>query len=437
MRGVSRVGIRYHRRMQQHRSKASVVRRPALRAVSAAVAAVLLASPASAFGVKSPTDSVGGRTLRLAPALASSAPDIDAAAGILVTSDGKILWSRNADQRRAMASTTKIMTAMVVLERAKLSDVVTVPKEAASVAQNAVNLIPGERLTVQQLLETMLVASANDAAYTLAVHVGGSIPKFAVLMNAKAAALGLKGTHYVNPHGLDAAGHHTSASDLAALARYAMRNAEFRRIVGMPGVAVSDGPNGRQRVFEPTDLMLDYEGIEGIKTGMTNHAGYCFVSAARRGDVELFGVILGARSDQARFVQSRRLLDWGFAHYRPCAVIQTGTRVGTVPVTDWLDRDIVAKVRDNASPVLFDLGGSIRRRYELKPSVSAPVRKGQAVGVVIAYQGSTVLAKVPIVSAEDVAAPGLWERVRIWGVRAWRSVFGPSEVRTAVVTATQ
>jgi D-alanyl-D-alanine carboxypeptidase (penicillin-binding protein 5/6) len=398
--------------------------------------AAIAAAPSLAAAQRRPGDIVAGRTLAEASALAGQAPDIDAAAGILVTADGRVLWSRNATQRRAMASTTKMMTALVVLERAKPSDLVTVPKEAAAVAQNDVNLSPGERLTVTQLLEAMLVASANDAAYALARHVGGSVDRFVVMMNDKASALGLRDTHYRNPHGLDLPGHLSSAADLVSLGRYAMQDPEFRRIVALRAVNIP-GPKGERRVFETTDeLLKSYPGMEGIKTGMTDDAGYCLVSAARRGGVELFGVILGTPNDQARFVQSRRLLDWGFAHYRPIPVIDKGTRVGTVPVHDWLDRDIVARVRDGTASVLFDLGGDVRRRYELRPSVAAPVRAGQVVGMVTAYQGSSVLATEAVVSAEDMPAPGFWERIRIWGVRTWRAAFGPHEARTAIVTAT-
>lgn len=436
---MSLKAIRYHGGMiplSAHiAAPSSPPRLPARALVTFAAVCALVLSPATASAERRPSDAVGDRTLRAVPALSANAPDIDAPAGLLVTSDGRVLWSRDAGKRRAMASTTKMMTALVVLERAKLSDVVIVPKAAAGVAQNAVNLIPGERLTVRQLLETMLVSSANDAAYTLAVHVGGSEARFATLMNEKAAKLGLKDTHYVNSHGLDKPGHHSTAADLVTLGRVAMRDAEFRRIVGLRSVVIT-GPGTRRRVFETTDEMLSaYSGMEGIKTGMTNDAGYCLVSAARRGQVELYGVILGTRSEGARFTQSRRLLDWGFAHYRPIPVVAAGSVVGTIPVGDWLDRDIVAKVAEGRSSVMFDLGGAVRRRYELRASVSAPVRAGQVVGVVSAFQGSTLLATAPVVSSSAVDAPGFWEGARIWAVRSWRSVFGPRVMRTATVTA--
>jgi serine-type D-Ala-D-Ala carboxypeptidase (penicillin-binding protein 5/6) len=366
--------------------------------------------------------------------VSAGVPEVSAPAGILVTPDGHVLWSRNADERRAMASTTKMMTAVVVLEHAKLTDVVTVPKSAAAVAQSAVNLTPGESLTVEQLLQIMLVESANDAAYTLADHVGGSVDGFVGMMNEKAAALGLKNTHYLNPHGLDVPGHYSSAADLVALARYAMRDPLFRQTVSMTSVMVP-GPHGERRVFKTTDELLgSYPGMEGIKTGWTNDAGYCLVSAARRGPAELYGVILGTRSESARFVQSRRLLDWGFKHYRTVRVVDPVEKVGTIPVSDWLDKDIVATVAETTSTLLFDLAGPVKHRYALRPAVTAPVKAGSVVGVVTAYQGESILATAPIVAAADMAGPGLWDRMRVWWVRSWRGVFGPRDVRTAIVT---
>lgn len=403
------------------------------RLLAASVAAALML-PVPALAERLPTDVVGELPVGSQPSMASKAPDIQAPAGILTTADGRVLWARSPHARRAMASTTKIMTAVVVLERAQLSDEVTVPKEAAAVAQSPVNLVPGERLSVRQLLEAMLIESANDAAYALAVHVGGSIPGFASLMNAEAAKLHLADTHYVNPHGLDEPGHFTSAADLATLARYAMAIPEFRRIVEQDAVLIP-GPRGERRVFRSTDELIgSYPGMEGVKTGFTNGAGYCLVSAARRSNVEVYGVILGTRDDKARFAQTQRLLDWGFAHYHAERVIDAGRQVGVVPVSDWLDKDIVARTAEQTSAVVFDLAGAVQRRYELRPMVAAPVHAGDVLGSVTAVQGSRVLATVPLVAAGDVPAPGVWDRLRIAFVRGWRSVFGPRETRAARLT---
>jgi D-alanyl-D-alanine carboxypeptidase len=182
----------------------------ASRLCAACLTLALLSAPAAAFASRLPADSVGGIAIGASSAaspLRKAAPDITAAAGILTTGDGRVLWARNEHARRPMASTTKIMTAVIVLERAKLSDVVTVSPDVNKVSEGGVGLVAGEQLTVQQLLEALLVASANDAAVALADHVAGSVPAFATLMNAKAKQLGLADTHYVNPHGLTAKGH--------------------------------------------------------------------------------------------------------------------------------------------------------------------------------------------------------------------------------------
>ncbi len=404
--------------------------------MAAALIPSLVATPVAAHAQRLPQDRIGDRTLAQAPGLVASAPDIVAPAGILEAPDGTVLWARNADARRAMASTTKIMTAIVVLSHGQLSDVSTVSTAAASVGESGADLQPGEHLTVRQLLEAMLVPSGNDAAVALAQQVGGSVPGFVAMMNAEARALGLTSTHFANPHGLDAPGHYTSAADLVKLGRIAMADPAFRSIVEMRSVTLPF-PGGKHITLVSSDHLLgSYPGIEGIKTGWTDKAGYCLVSAAKRGDAELYGVILGTASERARFTQSARLLDWGFKHYALTQVISANTTVGTVPVTDYLDRDMVAGVSETTSALVFDLGGAVVRRYELEPSVSAPVKEGQVVGSVTALQGGRVLARAPVVAVADVPEPGFWERAGIWFTRTWRAMFGPRVTRSARVTVT-
>ena len=230
--------------------------------------------------------------------------------------DGTELWTRNADSKRAVASTIKLLNALVVLDHANLDDTVVVSHKAVmAVDEGGVGLVSGQRLTVRQLMTMMLVASANDAAEVLAVHVAGSESKFVEMMNAKAASLGLKNTRAVDPHGLSKR-ERSSAADLAVIARELMAYPEMREIVAKKSVVVP-GPKGSRSVYASTDKLLGhYAGIEGVKTGFTNPAGYCFVGAAKRGDTELVGVVLGAGSNAERFAEMRKLLDWGFAHYR-------------------------------------------------------------------------------------------------------------------------
>lgn len=378
--------------------------------------------PGSAWALS--TDIIGDYTVANAPAkVAAGAPRVSMKAGVLVTRDGRVLWARKPDEQRAMASTTKIMTAVVVLEHASLDATVPVSSKAARVGESVAGLKTGDVFTVRTLLEGMLVKSGNDAAEALAVYVGGSESGFVDLMNAEAKKLGLDNTHFMNPHGLDEKGHYTSARDLSVLARYAMQNKEFRRIVGMPSVDL-DGV-GPDPELETSNLLLGtYPGANGIKTGWTNDAGYCLVASASRRDNELYAVVLGTQSEQARFDQAAALLDWGFEHYATRYVASAEETIGIVPVSDYLDVTVPAIVEKSVKMPVFDVDGEVTETAELYPGIKAPVAKGDRVGTLILKQGDRLLAQVPLVSGADMKRPGIFERIWIGIVRGWRKVTG-------------
>jgi D-alanyl-D-alanine carboxypeptidase (penicillin-binding protein 5/6) len=261
--------------------------------------------------------------------------------------------------------------------------------------------------------------------------VSTSTAAFAVLMNAKAKELALAGTHFTNPHGLDEAGHYTSAADLVTLARYAMRVPEFARTVRLPRVVLPDAGSGERVLESSNQLLAGYRGADGVKTGWTDEAGYCLVASAARGEVRLFAVMLGTATEQSRFTEASKLLDWGFAHYRPVRLTSAEQTVGSVPVSDFLDTAIVAVVGETTSALVFDAEGGLTRRVSLAPSVAAPVRRGDRVGTLDVLQGSRTLATVPVLSAGSVDAPGFWERLRIYLVRTWLGLTGGQRVRPA------
>lgn len=369
------------------------------------------------------TDVVGDRAVGSDATLRRGAPDLACPAGILETADGTVLWAREADDRRAMASTTKIMTAVVVLEHARLDEVVTVRRSGARVGESGVGLRAGERVSVRDLLEAMLIHSGNDAAAALAEHVSGSAAAFVRLMNEKARQLDLRRTRYTNPHGLDEPGHHTSAEDLAALSRYAMRDAEFRRIVSSVS-ATMPAPGGGTRRLETSNLLLgEYDGLVGVKTGWTDEAGYCLVSAARRDGVELYGVVLGARSEGSRFRQTVALLDWGFEHYRWRQVTTEGVVVGKVAASDWIDVSVPARVSESTAVPFFDLAGPTGSRVSLPKGVRSPVSLGQTLGTLTVSQGGRLLVQVPLEAGRQVERPTWPQRMWFAMVRAWRVVF--------------
>jgi len=368
-------------------------------------------------------DYVGGVQVSTHKVLRAGAPDLSVPSGLLASMDGRELWARDPTSRLAMASTTKIMTAVVVFEHAELDDIVTVDKQAAHVGESSMGLITGEQFTVAELLKGVLVQSGNDAATLIAEHVGGTVEGFVSMMNAKAAALDLLNTHYVNPHGLDAPGHYTSAADLVSLARYAMRNSLFRDIVGTFTAKVRSDRYTHVLTSHNT-LLKTYPGAEGVKTGNTNHAGFSMVFAAKRNGVELIGAVMGAASEGDRARQVKVLFDWGFKHYKSTQVTQAGGVLGRIPISDYLERTAAAVTAETTSVPVFDLAGPVRRRIELLPSVAAPVKAGDRLGTLTLYQGSSILAQLPLVAEKDIPAPDLGQRITFFFARIWRGIFG-------------
>ena len=245
------------------------------------------------------------------------APVIDAAASILVNaSDGNVLFTQNIDAQLPMASTTKVMTAILALQYGKLDQQITIGSDAvaAGAGDNShMGVSRGEILSLRDLLYGMMLPSGDDAAVAVADGISGSQQAFVQLMNARAQALGLTHTHYANPHGLDAPGHYTSASDLVKLAEIAMQNPVFATIVATQHYLIpATSQHQKYDLYNTNELLGSYDGAEGIKTGGTGNAGDCLVFAVLRNDAELFGVVLGAPDDSTRYSDARALLDWGF-----------------------------------------------------------------------------------------------------------------------------
>lgn len=400
-----------------------VVRRASSAATVFFLLVALFAAPASA-GEPGVADRIGRLSVADSPDLADAGPAVSMPAGVLWTGDGRPLWERNADAERAMASTTKIMTAVVVLDEVSPDDTVVVSARAVTVGESEVDLVAGQRVTVRELLEAMLVHSGNDAAFALAEHVSGSTDEFVKLMNAKAKTLGMTHTSFANPHGLDAANHYTSAHDLGVLSVNAMSDPVFAEIVGEEQI-VFRAATGAGATFENSNALLKtYSGATGIKTGWTNKAGYCVVASAERGPIELVAVVLGTKSEKDRFEQAAELLDWGFAHYAVRQLSSAEETAALVAVTDYLDVTIPAVVAETTSTPIFDLEGALVSRIDVLPEIEAPVAAGDRLGTLTVLQGDVVLAQVPIVAAHDVREPDVLRAIGIWFTRVWRSVFG-------------
>jgi D-alanyl-D-alanine carboxypeptidase (penicillin-binding protein 5/6) len=316
-------------------------------------------------------------------------PAISAAAAYLMDPrTGDVLLAKNPDQPLPMASTTKIMTAVVAMENGSQNDPVTISDHASAVGESSAWLEKGETLSVEQLLYALLIQSANDAAVALAEHVGGSEEAFVEMMNAKAAELGAEHTHFSNPHGLDADGHYTSARDLANIAAYAMQNPLFRDIVATDSYEIPWPGHPSPRVLQNHNKLLKmYPYATGIKTGYTVGAGKCLVASAERDGRELISVILNG--GETYWDQTVQLMDYGFDYFARVEFAYSGQPLATVEVGDFPRRQV------NAVP-LSDLVFTVRRDYlqdfesgtiYYREWLPYPVTAGQELGYMVVGEG--------------------------------------------------
>ena len=337
--------------------------------------------------------------LVLAPkGLASEPFTVDAKAAVVIDgASGRILFAQNADEMLPMASTTKIMTAILALENCSLDEMVTAGKNASGVEGTSIYLSEGETLSMEHMLYGLMLRSGNDAAVAIAEHVAGSVSAFADMMNAKAEELNAD-AHFVNPHGLPAEGHAASALGLARIMRYAMTIPEFRTITGTSRKVIPWVGNEYSRVLENKNrLLTTYEGTTGGKTGFTNAAGRCLVFSAERGGMELIGVVLNCYT---WFDTAEMLLDYGFDNFRTETALKTGQSAGVAILEGGAQKavDVVAG-GDLTSAIARGKPFTVRYTYE---SLTAPIQKGQIVGTAWMESGGEVLASCPLLAAEDV-----------------------------------
>jgi serine-type D-Ala-D-Ala carboxypeptidase (penicillin-binding protein 5/6) len=346
-----------------------------------------------------------------APAAAadSPAPSPDAAAWLLVdAADGTPLASHAADARRSIASTTKLMTAYLTLRELDLGEKVTAPAYHPIYGESLMGLRAGERFTVRDLLYGLLLPSGNDAAVTLADGVAGSVPAFVARMNGAARRLGLDGTHYANPIGLDAPGNYSTAEDLATLAMRLRGDAIFRRIVDTPEKTVSS--DARRIHLENTNLLLRRVGwVNGVKTGHTLDAGEVLVGSGKRKGVTLLSVVLGAPTEAARDAGTLALLDFGFSLYRTKTPVRRGERLGSVALA-YRDRRLPAVAARRVS-FTARKGQEVETRVvALRPEVEE-ARRGERLGTAVVTLDGAVERRIRLVAATTVPGPTLGDRL--------------------------
>jgi D-alanyl-D-alanine carboxypeptidase (penicillin-binding protein 5/6) len=318
--------------------------------------------------------------------------------------DGTVMYAKRPDAERAIASTTKLMTALLSLEEAKPDEVFTAPAYNAMPAESRINLRQGERMTVQDLLEALLLESANDAAVDLAENIAGSREAFVEQMNERASELGLDHTSYANPVGLDDPGNYSSARDLAELARRLLRNRRFARIVDSPEATLESG-NQVRVIDNRNDLVAAYPWVNGVKTGYTQNAGNVLVGSAARGPrARVISVVMGEPTEAARDADTLRLLRWGLDRFSRVRVVPRGR---TFARADVKYRDDQARLvaRRNAVVTLRD-GQHVARRVRAPDELEGPVAKGERAGSVTVLVDGRRVRRVALVTAEEVPGAG-------------------------------
>lgn len=311
---------------------------------------------------------------------------------------GTVLYEKNGSTKHAMASTTKIMTALVAMENSSPEEMVTVSARAAGQEGSSAYLKEGETISMENLLYGLMLNSGNDAAVAVAEHVGGNEENFVRMMNDKAAQLGLKNTAYKNPSGLDAEGHYTTAKELARLAYEAMKIPKFREIVSTKVKAVNDG--AQTVYFSNHNKMLKlYEGAIGVKTGFTKAVGRCLVSAAERDGVMLIAVTLNAPDD---WNDHKNMLDSGFNRVVNETAVKQGTALKTVKVDGKTYRFVAGS--DVVLPQIDGRKGDVEIILHMPEQIISPVNQGEKVGYAqICCNGSPV-AEIGILSEEEIRA---------------------------------
>ncbi|MBQ6453469.1 MAG: D-alanyl-D-alanine carboxypeptidase [Coriobacteriales bacterium] len=388
------------------------------RLLLAALISCVMLCPVSAFASISGQDVIGNDTIEGWGLSVTECPDINCEAGILVAADGTVLWSRNADDQRAIASITKIMTAIVALENASVDDEITIPYAAEVVGESSAGLRSGNTTTLGNLLYGLMLSSGNDAAVAIAIGVGGDQGTFVDMMNAKAEELGMTSTHFANPHGLDADGHYSSARDVAIMAQYAMNKQEFRDIVCLSTADVDLGA-GTVTLRSTNSLLGIFDGCIGIKTGFTDPAGYCLCSAANRDGLELYSVILGSSTADTRFSASWALLDWGYRHYIPVQLSDTETTIALVPSLDWIDRSIPVAADRESSTYVLDYNGPVSQYISLV-DVHGKVQVGDVLGTITWTQDGKVIGTAQLIAQDSLEPPGFFKRFEIWFKRTFK-----------------
>jgi serine-type D-Ala-D-Ala carboxypeptidase (penicillin-binding protein 5/6) len=371
-----------------------VTSRPRRIAATVAIAAALLvasAAPASAPAATPPKPAIGAET-----------------AVVIDGRTGETLYAKRANKRHAIASTTKIVTALVAREGADLGDTFTASDYKPAAVESQLGLKHGEKLSLRDLLKALMLPSANDAAMTIAEGVAGSKSAFVDSMNDKAEQLGLEGTHFSTPIGLDDPDNYSTAHDLALAARQLLRDPALAKIVDSPRARLATGAKPRT-VVNRNRLVGEFPWVNGVKTGHTRQAGYVLVGSATRGGVKVISVVTGEPGEGARDNDSVALLRYGLGQFRRARVVDRSKKVTTAKV-EWHDDDRVDIVPAKSATLTIRRGERVRKVVDVPDELEGPLPRGEKVGVMQVSYRDRVVRRIPLVTAEPVRGATTWQK---------------------------
>lgn len=329
---------------------------------------------------------------------------------LMEESTGNILYESNPDERLPIASVTKVMTMLLIMEavdsgKISLDDMVTVSENAMSYGGSTMFLETGEQLTVNDMLKGIAVASANDGCVAMAEHLAGSESAFVDMMNEKAKKLGMENTHFMNTNGLDEEDHYSSARDVAIMSRKLMKH---ETIFNYTSIWMDTLRGGKFQLANTNKLIRFYDGANGLKTGSTSKALCCLSAAAKRNDMQLIAVVLGAPTSAERFASAKSLLDYGFANYAVNTQITAGDEVQKIAVEKGVDKEVGVVAGDSCS-TLVKKGqeDNITKEIKIDETITAPIEAGQKIGTMTISRDSEVIADIDLNASSAVEKKGI------------------------------
>lgn len=339
-------------------------------------------------------------------------------AALIDVASGRILYSKNGSKKMRIASLTKTMTAIVAIENGQLKDQVTVPPEAVGVEGSSIYLKKNEKLTLEELLYGLMLRSGNDAAVTVATHVGGSVPGFVYMMNEKAALIGMTHTNFNNPHGLDDSNmHYSTAEDMAKLSAYALRNPTFRQIVSTKVKDISwEGEEYDRRLLNKNKMLHLYNGADGVKTGYTKLAKRCLAASATRDGRQLATITLNASDD---WNDSAKMLDWGFQHFSTKQLVSLGQSIQPESFVKVEEGTHLVTTNAFTYPLQADEEDDVQKRVVMSESVITDKMNGQLIGFLQFHLKDQMIGQVPLkvqvdtptwVHQQMAEAPTFWQQ---------------------------